>query len=123
MGKFMYAVVLAGGLAAGFVGGKYCATDVEYKINRDNEIVMLESKSLNKSHELKKLNEDFYLGDSNHNLKGVQVLAMYEAGNMMESKVDSLEQELDKFNLKEKAKDLTNRVKDGLSKLQENVKK
>ncbi|MBC8444328.1 hypothetical protein H8D83_01950 [Candidatus Woesearchaeota archaeon] len=99
-----YTALLAGGIAGGYYfGANSCSADQDYKINRENEIVSLESKTLGLSYELNQIGEDFYLGDSNHNLKGVQALAIYETEkkdrlkiNGLESKLDSLET---KFNI------------------------
>jgi hypothetical protein len=96
-----YTALLAGGIAGGYYfGANSCSADQEYKINRENKIVSLESKTLDKSYELNQIGEDFYLGDSNHNLKGVQALAMYETEKKVESKINGLESKLDSLETK-----------------------
>ncbi len=96
-----YTALLAGGIAGGYhFGANSCSADQEYNINRENKIVSLESKTLGTSYELKQIGGDFYLGDSNHNLKGVQALSMYETEKKVESKINGLESKLDSLETK-----------------------
>lgn len=78
-----------------FLGGMYAgnqtAQDPVYSINRNEQQVVLQANNVNKSYELTRAGNDVYMGDSMHNLKGVQAMALEEGKRIIKPQVDSLE--------------------------------
>lgn len=73
--KAVYTVVVAG---AAFGLGYIARGDSEYRIIRSGDTVTLSSHTLEKQHELRMVNGDFYLGNANHNFNGFRELAILE---------------------------------------------
>lgn len=67
-----------GSIYLAYVIGGVSALDSEYKINRFDNGVSIESKSLNKSYQLQILGGDLFLGSLEHQMEGVKKLYFQE---------------------------------------------
>lgn len=83
-------LLIAGSIAAsgigGYVIGNNNTEDNEYQIKRTDSTVVLYNKNIDKEHQIFKINDDFYVGNSEHQLKGLKNVAMYEV--MKEMNID-----------------------------------
>ncbi len=80
IGNVVKCLALGGGLAA-LVGcgvGYMTKPEGTYTINRQGAEVSLVAKDLGKAYPLKVVADDFYMGDSLHNLNGARAMVKYE---------------------------------------------
>lgn len=74
--------VIGGILIGGVIGyGVNKLKQPEYTLNEKNNTTFLESKSVDKAYEVNKTQDNFYLGDLEHNLLGVRELAYMQGLN------------------------------------------
>ena len=82
MGKILVGLAgLAVGAALGYYVCHRHVEDKEYRLVREDQRVELQLKETGRSYPLTQIGKDFYLGDSDHNLKGVQAMGRYEGRN------------------------------------------
>ncbi|MFH1307732.1 MAG: hypothetical protein ABIH72_02680 [archaeon] len=86
-------IALVATFAAGALIGRAGALDRDYRVHRSGDEVNLESTSLDKSYALSQMQGEVYLGDSNHNLMGVQIMALQEGQQSREVEVSQLKEE------------------------------
>jgi len=70
----------------GYVIGNNSTSDKEYEIKRAENSAVLYNKDVDKEHQLFKIENDFYLGTADHQLKGLKNVTIYEV--MKELKLD-----------------------------------
>ena len=124
----LYAGTLAAAGAIGAIGGHYCTLDREYRIERICDGVSLTALSLEKSYSLTQTGKEFYLGDSDHNIKGVKAMATVEGRRseqptvrQLEGKVSELEGKIWQRQLVDDAESIGDAVKYGWNNLKRSL--
>ncbi|MFW6310917.1 MAG: hypothetical protein ACOC1K_01900 [Nanoarchaeota archaeon] len=104
---------VSGLLIGGLIGyGASKLRQPEYTLSEKNEVTYLKSENINKKYEINKVNDNFYLGDLEHNLQGVKDLA-YKAGVEQEDSLihkNNIRDELEKI-VEEKYKSIKKMIK------------
>ena len=93
--KVLYSTIAAGALAAAGAAGYFAGQDSEYRVQRQGDSVLLYSITLDKAHQLTQAANDFYLGDSDHNLQGVKEVAKVEGQQSVKPEIDAVREQRD----------------------------
>lgn len=110
--KAAYVTIAAGLFVTGVAIGHYSATDREYQIMRFDEAVFLRSVSLDRAYQLTRTQDEVYLGDSEHNLKGVRAVSYLEGKEAMQPQVEQLTNQVSELEGKIRARKVVDTVED-----------
>ena len=126
--KAAYTALVMGALGLGAVAGRYSALDREYRVERKDDGVLLRSTSLNTTYPLTRVSDNVYLGNSLHNLKGVQDMATREGQQALQPTVEALTQrtdelqgKIDKRRLVDQVEEIADRIEDGWRNFKHNL--
>jgi len=123
MGFIKYALTLGTGLFIGYIAGTDHKTNERYELFSAGKADYVRSIELNKSYQLKQADNDFFLGDMYHQMKGVQVLTKSETRDLLLRKMNGLNSEVDSLDSRINKKDFLDKVEDTGKSLKQEVKK
>lgn len=107
-----YKALLVATAAAGVFIGRYVTLDRNYRVEREEGLVMLKYEDTGKRYALSTYQGEVYLGDSNHHLAGLQAMSTEEGMKTMRPTINRLQQEVDSLETKIAARRVTDAVED-----------
>jgi hypothetical protein len=110
-------LMLASSIAGGYIGHK-ATLDKDYRIMRNADYISLHSISSSNSYIITEHNRQTYLGDSEHNLRGVKVTALYEGKNEIKPIIKDLQEQVNTLENRIRMR----RITDGIENLGDGIK-
>jgi hypothetical protein len=104
-------LVVASGTIGGYIGHK-ATLDREYRIIRDNNSVSLYVNSSSNSYPVIQHEGQAFVGDSEHHLMGVRIVANYEGMQETKPIIDELQNQVDTLERKIMLRKVTDGVED-----------
>ena len=108
--------------ALGCYSGCHFSKDKEYNVNRDGDKTTLKSESLGKEYQLRKINNELYLGSSAHNFKGAMEVAKLEGIEKGKESMTPKVRQLEEENKSLRTEVVRNKVVNGIENVEDKVK-